>query len=176
MALIDNKDKTLLEALENALDHTESVDILTGFFYFSGFHKLAEKLKDKKIRILVGLAIEPGTTQKLIVEQQKNPNVSLERFVRVPSLTGRTERKREYIDGFTELFNTTALHDNSERQHAYKLFEDKLRDGSLEIKLASDKDHGKSFILHYKPEYSQGGGAMLKESPSWVLVILPTAA
>lgn len=54
MPLIDNKDRTLQEALKNALPSTERVDILTAYFYFSGFTALADELKDKKIRILVG--------------------------------------------------------------------------------------------------------------------------
>jgi len=60
MGLIDNKEKTLQEALKNALPNVERVDILTAYFYFSGFSALADELKDKKIRILVGKAIDPA--------------------------------------------------------------------------------------------------------------------
>ena len=38
MALIDNKNQTLQEALKNALQTADSVDIAVGFFYFSGIH------------------------------------------------------------------------------------------------------------------------------------------
>ena len=38
----------MLDSLKNALNQAESVDILTAFFYFSGFNALAEELKDKK--------------------------------------------------------------------------------------------------------------------------------
>jgi helicase domain-containing protein len=60
MTLIDNKDRTLQDALKNALPSAERVDILTAYFYFSGFSALADELKDKKIRILVGKAIDPN--------------------------------------------------------------------------------------------------------------------
>ena len=53
-SIIDNRKRTMEESLKNALQQAESVDILTAFFYFSGFNALAEELKDKKIRILVG--------------------------------------------------------------------------------------------------------------------------
>lgn len=58
--LIDNDDRTLEQALKNVLPQAESIDILTAYFYFSGFSMLAEELKDKKIRILVGKAIDPN--------------------------------------------------------------------------------------------------------------------
>ena len=45
-SIIDNKNKTMLESLKNSLKQAESVDILTAFFYFSGFNALAEELKD----------------------------------------------------------------------------------------------------------------------------------
>ena len=51
-SIIDNRNKTMLESLKNSLKQAERVDILTAFFYFSGFNALAEDLKDKKIRIL----------------------------------------------------------------------------------------------------------------------------
>lgn len=43
MGLIDNKEKTLQEALKNALPSTGRIDILTAYFYFSGFSALVEK-------------------------------------------------------------------------------------------------------------------------------------
>jgi hypothetical protein len=55
MSLINNRDKTLQQALKNALGSVDQVDIQAGFFFLSGFSSLAEELKDKKIRILVGL-------------------------------------------------------------------------------------------------------------------------
>ena len=45
-SIIDNRNKTMLDSLKNSLKQAESVDILTAFFYFSGFNVLAEELKD----------------------------------------------------------------------------------------------------------------------------------
>ena len=36
-SIIDNRNKTMLDSLKNSLKQDESVDILTAFFYFSGF-------------------------------------------------------------------------------------------------------------------------------------------
>ena len=43
-SIIDNRSKTMLDSLKNSLKQAESVDILTAFFYFSGFNALAEDL------------------------------------------------------------------------------------------------------------------------------------
>ena len=64
-SIIDNRNKTMLESLRNSLKQSDRVDILTAFFYFSGFNELADDLKDKKIRILIGMAIDPGAIDEL---------------------------------------------------------------------------------------------------------------
>ena len=66
--ITNEKEKTMLAALANALQTSDSIDICVGYFYFSGFQMLAEQLKDKKIRILVGLEVDP----KLIPDIVKN--------------------------------------------------------------------------------------------------------
>ena len=64
-SIIDNRKKTMLDSLRNSLKQAERVDILTAFFYFSGFNALADELKDKKIRILVGNTIDPDAIAEL---------------------------------------------------------------------------------------------------------------
>ena len=77
MAIIDNKNRTLEQALRNSLPQAEQIDILTAYFYFSGFSTLINELKDKKIRILVGKAIDPSQINILIAAQKKNPDIDL---------------------------------------------------------------------------------------------------
>jgi len=49
------------------------------------------------------------------------------------------------------------LLDEGDDQDAYRIFEDKSADGSLEIKLTETQEHGKLYIVHNKPEFSQNG-------------------
>jgi len=161
MGLIDNKEKTLQEALKNALPNVERVDILTAYFYFSGFSALADELKDKKIRVLVGKAIDPNAVDDLSAAMKHDPNVSLDAFQnrRYVSLS-QTQKQNEYTEGFIQLFNKSALSeafDGTRDQYMQKIFEDKLRDGSLEIRMTNEANHAKAYILTNKPEFSQGG-------------------
>ena len=79
-SIIDNRSKTMLDSLKNSLKQAESVDILTAFFYFSGFNALAEELKDKKIRILVGCTIDPNSIGELCNAVKNNPDEELSSY------------------------------------------------------------------------------------------------
>lgn len=161
MGLIDNKEKTLQEALKNALPSAERVDILTAYFYFSGFSALADELKDKKIRILVGKAIDPAAVDDLSSAMRIDPDVGLDTFQSRNYLSQtRTQKKNQYTESFISLFNKSALSesfDGTEDQRMQKIFEEKLRDGSLEIRMTNDQNHAKAYILTNKPEFSQNG-------------------
>lgn len=161
MALIDNKSKTLQEALKNALPSADRVDILTAYFYFSGFSALVDHLKDKKIRILVGKTIDPNAVDDLSSAMKIDPSVDLAAFQNRNHLNlTRTQKKAEYLESFVKLFNKSSLSeafDGTEDQRMHKIFENKLKDGSLEIRMTNEQNHAKAYILTNKPEFSQGG-------------------
>ena len=79
MAFIDNRNQTMLDALSNALETADRVDICVGYFYFSGFQLLADKLKDKKIRIIVGKELDPDCIPE-IVKYSRNQDVNLDKY------------------------------------------------------------------------------------------------
>ena len=103
-SIIDNRNKTMLESLRNSLKQAESVDILTAFFYFSGFNALAEELKDKKIRILVGNTIDPDAINDLYnaaSDDEELSSYAYRGFTRLSNL----QKKQTYVDSFVSLFN-----------------------------------------------------------------------
>lgn len=141
----------MVEALKNVLPTAERVDILTAFFYFSGFKLIAEELKDKKMRILVGKYIDPAEMGVMMAEAKQNPDFSLDKYEPRGGRPTRNKQKQLYTEGFVEFFNKSALHDDTDDQSAYKIFEDKLRDGSLEIKLCNKhQNHAKDYLFHNK--------------------------
>jgi superfamily II DNA or RNA helicase/HKD family nuclease len=161
MSLIDNKAKTLQDALKNALPSSERIDILTAYFYFSGFSALADELKDKKIRILVGKSIDPNAVDDLSSAMKIDPDIDLATFQNRNYLNlSRSQKKAEYVESFVQLFNKSSLSENfdsTENQRMHKIFEEKLKDGSLEIRMTNEHNHAKAYILTNKPEFSQGG-------------------
>ena len=74
---ITNRDKFLSDIINGILPKTDAVDILVGYFYYSGYVQLSEKLKDKQIRILVGLDIDLHVSKRIsevenVLQQQKS--------------------------------------------------------------------------------------------------------
>ncbi len=159
--LIDNSSQTLEQALKNTLSQTDRVDILTAYFYFSGFSLLAEELKDKHIRILVGKTVDPNAVDELSAAIKTYPNVDLNAYQNKKHYSmNRSQRKKEYTESFIKLFNKSSLSeefDSTESQAMQTVFESKLRDGTLEIRMTSEDNHAKTFILTNKLEFSANG-------------------
>lgn len=156
MALIDNKNQTLQEALKNALQTADSVDIAVGFFYFSGFQALFEQLKDKKIRILVGLEVDPQLIPK-IVQQSKEGDIDLSKWQSRDNTNSRTVRKLNYVDAFVGFMNDSDIFDSDQSNEVFDLYIEKLKNGTLEIRKTVSDYHGKFYLVHNKSEASQSG-------------------
>lgn len=160
-SIIDNRNKTMLEALKNSLKQAECVDILTAFFYFSGFNALAEELKDKKIRILVGNTIDPDAIEDLCRAVKEDSNETLETYgIRRYNSLNNSQKKISYIDSFVDMFNKSFLadeFDSTDSQNVFKMFFEKIKEGTLEIRLTAQQNHSKAYVLTNKPEYSCSG-------------------
>jgi HKD family nuclease len=121
MALIDNKNQTLQEALKNALLSADSVDIAVGFFYFSGFQALFDQLKDKKIRILVGLEVDPQLVP-MIVQQSKEGDIDLSKWQTRNNTNSRTVRKLNYVDAFVSFMNDSDIFDSDMSNEVFDFY------------------------------------------------------
>lgn len=156
MTLIDNKSQTLQDALKNALQSADRVDIAVGFFYFSGFEALANELKDKKVRILVGLEVDHKLISE-ISQKARDGDVDLSKYQSRDSINSRTVRKMNYIDAFVGFMNDSDVFDSDKANDLYDLYIQKINDGTLEIRKTIDDYHGKFYLVHNKKEVAQGG-------------------
>lgn len=154
MPLIDNKDSnTLSAALSDALQTAKSLDIFTGYFFFSGFSELAEQIKDINVRIIVGMDIDPKVvTAKRITDESDLSRHQLEDAP--PTITAKI---KNYQDSFIALFNNTDLLDKERIAGVFEVFFSKIKDGSLEIRMNANLDHSKYYLVHNKDELSQNG-------------------
>ena len=62
---ITNQEKLLSDVVKNILPSSDKLYFLIGYFYFSGFQELYTEVKDKEIKILVGLDIEHDLANKI---------------------------------------------------------------------------------------------------------------
>lgn len=156
MTLIDNRNQTLQDALKNAISSVDRVDIAVGFFYFSGFQALFEQLKDKKVRILVGLEVDPLLVPE-IAQYAKDGDEDLSRWQPRRPTSSRTALKLNYIDSFVGFMNDSDIFDDDKTSEVFDLYMQKVKDGTLEIRKTVSDYHGKFYILHNQKEAFQNG-------------------
>jgi hypothetical protein len=117
-----------------------------GYFYFSGFTEIYKGLKDKPLRVLVGLEIEQDMINRI-----------REVDYHTEELRTRGEIKAMFYNSLKDLFNETDYFDNSEKQAAFTLFLTKIKDGSLEIRKTKEPNHAKMYVFQNKREFDDAG-------------------
>ena len=145
-SFITNKEKFLSDIINGILPKTDAVDILVGYFYYSGYMQLSEKLRDKQIRILVGLDIDLHISKHIReVEAIRNEFIS------------RNILKEEYFKEFVHLFNDSDFLDTAEKLEQFKMFYGKILDGSLEIRKTLEPCHSKMYLFAYNDLMNEEG-------------------
>lgn len=139
--LITNQDKFLSEVINNILPGCDKAYFLVGYFYFSGFQEIYEQLRDKHLRILVGLDIERSLANGIREIDDYSQKTKT-----------RVQTRDEYYQGLVDIFNNTDFFDSERQIEAFKLFCDKISNGTLEIRKTQDPNHAKLYLFEYKPE------------------------
>ena len=145
-SFITNKEKFLSDIINGILPKTNAVDILVGYFYYSGYIQLSENLKDKQIRILVGLDVDLQISKHIReVEAIRN------------GLVSRNIIKDEYYKHFVSIFNDSDFLDTAEKLGQFKMFYGKILDGTLEIRKTLEPCHSKMYLFAYNDLVNEGG-------------------
>lgn len=143
---ITNQDRLLSDVINNILPSAVKLDFLVGYFYFSGFKEIYKNLDGKHVRILVGLDVE-----KDIINAVRECETVTERNI------SRGQIRDNHNKWFIKLYNETDFFDSEENQEAFRIFLEKIKSGSLEIKKTLEPNHAKLYIFENKPEFSQKG-------------------
>lgn len=145
-SFITNKEKFLSDIINGILPKTNAVDILVGYFYYSGYIQLSENLKDKQIRILVGLDVD------LQISKHIREVVAIR-----SGLVSRSIIKEEYYKQFVSIFNESDFLDTAEKLEQFKMFYGKILDGTLEIRKTLEPCHSKMYLFAYNDLVNEGG-------------------
>lgn len=150
---IDNTwSNTMANALKAFLPATERIDILVGYFYFSGFKEVYKDLSDKKIRILVGMDMDEKLIP-LLARKQPHNLYEMRTSEKEPSLSAEEDK---YFRVLSWIFNDTNWFEDPESLSAFKVFISKIEDGTLEIKKSLKSNHSKRYLFHFKESESKG--------------------
>jgi superfamily II DNA or RNA helicase len=145
---ITNQKKLLSTIFKDILPSANSMDALVGYFYFSGFEEIYKNIRDKKVRILVGLDAEKGTVNVIKEVEIIGGN---------SAHISNDEIRRKYFCDFVDIFNSSDYFDNKVNQEAFRIFVAKINKGELEIKKTKEPNHAKLYLFENKKEFSQGG-------------------
>ena len=145
-SFLTNKEKLLSDIINGILPKSNSLDVLVGYFYFSGYKLISEKLIDKHVRILVGLDIDTKISKAIKeIDMLAGYNKS------------RIQLKDDFYKHFVRLFNETDFLDCQPKLESFKLFYNKIKDGTLEIRKTDEPCHAKMYIFDYREEINEGG-------------------
>ncbi len=134
--LITNQETTLSDLFQNILPRSKEICFLVGYFYFSGFPEFYKNIEKNKLRILIGLDIEVTPLNKVReYEQFERKRMS------------KCKDQQDFYKQFVELYNRTNFFDTQEKQEAFKVFYDKIKDGSLEIRKTAEPNHAKMYLF-----------------------------
>jgi len=133
---ITNKENVLSDIINAILPKCDHAYFLVGYFYFSGFAELCEQLKEVKLRILVGLEVERNII---------NGIKEVENFVSEKKSRGQI--REEFYNSFVDIYNNTDFFDSEEQIEKFKLFLEKLDNGTLEIKKTAEPNHAKMYLF-----------------------------
>jgi len=143
---ITNNERLLSEVINNILPSAQSLYFLVGYFYFSGFEEIYKNIQDKRIKILIGLDAEKGIFNKI------------KEFEIIGEVNqSRGEAKKRFNQNFVAIFNDTDFFDSRQRQEAFRIFVEKIKNGTLEIRKTLKPNHSKLYLFENKDEFSQGG-------------------
>lgn len=151
---ITNKNKLLKDVVNDILPTTQKLDLLVGYFYFSGFQELVDKVKDKDLRILVGMDIEREILGK--VRQYREFTTQFQNNDKNSTIS-RQNLRDNYYEDFVRIFNDTDFFDSEDKILSFKIYLGKIRAGSLEIRKTKDPNHAKLYLFEKLPEHNEGG-------------------
>ena len=132
--ITNSKDHNLAKIIKGILpSKTKCLDILVGYFYFSGIKEIYQSIIDKPMRILVGLEME----QELLKETSE-----FDFFVKKLAVQkSSTEAIRSDFNKFlVTLFNQSKYFEDDEQMKAFKVYYEKIKNGSLEIRKKTQSD------------------------------------
>lgn len=154
---IQNTGENSLANIINGLlpSKTKAMDFLVGYFYFSGLQEIYQNLEDKPMRILVGLDMD---------HELLNRTSEFDFFVQNQRPSSNKDIRDNFYASLVNLFNQTNYFENESQAEAFKIYYEKIKNGTLEIKKTLDPNHAKMYIFAYKDEFAEDG-----ETPGTVI-------
>lgn len=133
---ITNKELVLSDIINSILPKCDNAYFLVGYFYFSGFAELHEKLRNVNLKILVGLEVERNII---------NGIKEVENFTTTNKSRGQV--RNDFYESFVDIYNNTDFFDSEKQIAKFRLFLEKIENGTLEIRKTLAPNHAKLYLF-----------------------------
>ena len=135
----DKGDLSLSERIKKLTENSSKLDFLVGYFFFSGFCEIHEQLKDKPLRILIGMDAEVDL-HNCIYEYTT--------ILKEDSAEKKHALRTRYFEKLQKIINKSDVLDAKGFEDSYKTFVEKLENGTLEIRKTKDPNHAKMYLFN----------------------------
>lgn len=152
MLIFRNENLTLGKRLYELMSASSRLDMLVGFFYFSGIKAIAQPLRDDPnitMRVLVGMEAEFAVGQLVEVVQNDSDK----------SNDGYRER---FFDSAKKIVGSNMV-DTQEFHERLELFIELLESGRLEIRKTREPNHSKLYIFQLN-----NSACLVPENKIWI--------
>lgn len=133
--ITNDGENSLSKIIKGIMPKTKNLNFLVGYFYFSGIKEIKEGIADKQIRILAGMEID----QKL---RKKMSNTQIKETYHKNLVVKMCETEADYFE---------------KEENTFKLYWEKIKNGTLEIRQTREPCHAKLYIFEYKEQISEEG-------------------
>lgn len=135
-----NGETSLSERVQDLTNRGTKFDFLVGYFFFSGFCEICNNLKDKPLRILVGMDAEVDVNNCIyeyttILGNKKN-------------LDSKVIVRNKYFENLKKIINKADILDSKNFEDSYRIFINKLENGTLEVRKTKEPNHAKMYLFY----------------------------
>lgn len=155
-------DNTLLARFKSVLaDDVQFLDVLVGYFRFSGFNQLYKSLdKTDTIRVLVGLNID--SQSYTFIDQINDEQAAAKQF----SMLSHEETRKAFKQSYDAEANNAT--DEGEVRQSHQLFLKMLREKKLLIKVHPERNlHAKVYIMRFRQPPRSDYGTVITGSSNF---------
>ena len=136
---ITNNETSLSKTIKNLIQQSKALDFLVGFFYFSGFSQIYKEIENIPLRILVGMDADVDVANRIREYLTYFPENQL--------LDSKVVLQQRWFDQVVNVICKTDSIDTAETQQAFRVFKQKLINGTLEVRKTLEPNHSKMYLF-----------------------------
>lgn len=156
--IIDNRNKKLVDHINQILSSTEAARFAVGYFFLSGLTSIAEKLSGvKELRLLIGNTTNRETLEQLVEGYRRLEMVS--DTLEAEKYPKRTEIKRMSTETAENIRSSMELMDQTdEGETLVKTLVRMIEEKKLKVRVyTKGRMHAKAYIFDYGKVFDKGG-------------------